>query len=119
MLSCKTRNRPSGAFGSALRRLRLPLTILAALFPLSACSVQDRVVIVPVAPPPVADALLAPVKPHACNLRPADAYPPPDLEAERRCLEAAANAARQRHASLASAVRVREKAAAEAVSAAR
>ena len=75
--------------------------------------------IVPVAPPPVADALLAPVKPHACKLADADAYPPPDLEAERRCLEAAANAARQKHASLASAVRVREKAAAEAVKAAR
>jgi hypothetical protein len=76
-------------------------------------------VIVPVAPPPVGPALLAPIRPHACKLEPADAYPPPNLEAERKCLEAAESAARQKHASLASAVRVREKAAAEAVAAAR
>jgi len=118
MPNLKKPRRPSSVFVRP-RRLLVPLTILASLSLLPACSVQDRVVIVPVAPPPMAPALLAPVRPHACKLEPADAYPPPNLEAERKCLEAAESAARQRHASLASAVRVREQAAAEAVAAAR
>ena len=114
MPSSKTPNPPSDACSIRSRPWLLP-TIPAALFLLSACGVADRVVIQPVSLPPVDSRLTAPLQPPACELRDAEAYPPEQLEAARACEAAGGRMARQRHAALASAVRVREKAAAEAV----
>lgn len=69
----------------------------------------------PVALPAVAPELLAKAKPPACALKAAEAYPPGDLEVERRCLAQAEAAARARHEALAAAVRVREAKMAEVV----
>lgn len=57
--------------------------------------------------------LVAELKPPRCDLKARDAYPPGDLEVERKCLVTAESAARTKHSALASAVRVREAAAHE------
>lgn len=96
------------------------LVASAGLSLLTACAAGDRVVVLkPLAPPPVATDLLAEIKPPRCSLKPAQTYPPPDLEAERRCFAAAEAAARSRHGGLAAAVRVREAALDAAVKEAR
>ncbi len=69
----------------------------------------------PIAAPPLAPDLVSDLKPPKCKLKPADAYPPPDLEAERKCYAVAETTARTRHNSLASAVRVRDAAIAKVV----
>lgn len=98
--------------------LRLSLTIPAALFLLTACS-EDRVVVQPLAPPPVAKSLLAPVKAPACSLTPgAQAYHPQEITAALECWRAAWKVAADKHAKLASAVSVREAKTAEALKAA-
>lgn len=117
MRSSTARKRRSLTSIPARRRLPM-LTACAALSLLTACR-EQVVVLKPIAPPPVAPALLADVKAPRCSLKPAEAYPPPDLEAERKCFAVAESAARNRHNSLASAVRVREAAIAKAVQEAR
>ena len=98
----------------AARRLMIP----AALSLLTACS-ADRVVVQPLAPPPVAKALLAPVKAPACSLTPgAQAYHPQEITAALECWRAALKVAADKHAKLASAVSVREAKTAEALKAA-
>lgn len=93
--------------------------VLALPCLLGACGAADRVVVTPVLLPPVAPLLLQDIPRPRCDLAARDAYPPGDLEAERLCLQRAGASARQKHSALASAVRVREKAAEEAAKAAR
>lgn len=93
-------------------------TALVALSQLIACS-HDRVVVQPVTMPPVAPDLLARIAKPKCDLAPADAYAPAEIDAARRCEAAGGDLARRRHAALASAVEVREKAARELVTAAK
>lgn len=107
--------KPRRAWLRPLRRL-LPIpATLAALSLLTACGVRDRVVIQPVAPPPVSEQLTAVLPSPKCTLPPADAYPPERLEFERQCLSAAEQKARNRHSALASAVLVRDAAMAEVI----
>lgn len=100
---------------SKASRLPVLLTILASPFLLTACGVRDRVVVLPVTPPPVAEQLVAKLGAPRCDLKPADVYPADRLEAERLCLKAAEVKARDRHTALSSAVVVREAAMAEVV----
>lgn len=66
-----------------------------------------------VALPPVAQELTAKLPAPRCAPKPAEAYPPDVIGDQIRCLESHESLARTRHASLASAVRVREAKAAE------
>lgn len=72
-----------------------------------------------VAPPPVAPALLTPAKRADCDLPQAADYRLATVNAARLCERASGDVARAKHAALASAVRVREKAAADAAKPAR
>lgn len=91
------------------------LATCAALSLLTACGVRDRVIIQPVAPPPVSEQLTAPLSVPRCSPKVADVYAPEALEAERKCLAQAERRARDRHTALASAVTVREAAVTEMI----
>lgn len=86
------------------------LALLAGPCLLSACGAADRVVLKPIALPPVAPALVADMRPPRCALPPAPAYEPNHLGAETKCYAVAEKHARNKHAALAAAVRIREKA---------
>ena len=73
----------------------------------------------PVAPPTVAEALLTPPRVPRCTLPASDEYTLAQVDKARLCEAAGKTAAVRHHGALASAVRVREAATAEAVKAAR
>lgn len=87
--------------------------MLAVLCLLTACAGEERVIVRAMSLPPVAAELKVKIAPPKCVARPAEAYPPDVLEAERKCLLTAEGLARDRHSKLASAVSVREAKAAE------
>lgn len=92
--------------------------MMPALCLLTACA-TDRVVVKPVAPPPVAPVLLLPVKEPFCALTPgAEAYTGPEISAALDCWRSAWAVAAGKHAKLASAVKIREAKVQEAVKAA-
>lgn len=79
---------------------------------LSACAPKPDVVATGLALPPVAPALTEPIKAPLCELPLRIDFSPAELQASIDCWQASFNDAARRHASLAAAVRVREKAAA-------
>lgn len=88
-----------------------------ALCLLTACA-TDRVVVKPIAPPPVAPELLRAVPKPICELTPGAAeYQPAELSAAIECWRSAWAVASGKHAALVKAVKVREVRVAEAVKA--
>ncbi len=82
--------------------------MLVVLSLLPACGAKERIIVQPIAPPPVSDELTAHLSPPRCTLPPAESYPPDRLERERRCLTVAEQKARNRHSALSSAVVARD-----------
>lgn len=92
--------------------------LIAAACLLTACA-KDEVVVVPVSLPNVSPDLMAPLRPAKCALPTGgETISSDQIRASQACWQAAYGAAGARLSGLQSAVRVREKAMAEAVAAA-
>lgn len=93
--------------------------LIAAACLLTACA-KDAVVVVPISLPAVSPELMAPMRPAKCTLpTTGETISADQISASQSCWQAAYGAAGARLSGLQAAVRVRERAAAEAVAAAK